>query len=127
MPLALAYIGSTMIEKFLFMTYQREAKKKLKIMDKLQIVAITGSYGKKSIKNFLAQILSKKFKTYATPRSINTLAGITADINNSLPEDTEIYVCEAGARERGDIYDITTFIEPQTVVVKNRRGSYRVF
>ena len=117
MPLAIAYIGSTMIEKFLFMTYQKEAKNRLKKMDKLQIIAITGSYGKTSIKNFVAQILSKKYNVYATPRSVNTLAGITADINNSLPNDAEIYICEAGARERGDIYDITTFINPQTVVV----------
>jgi len=117
MPLALAYIGSTMIEKFLFMTYQKEAKKKLKEMDTLQVVAITGSYGKTSIKNFVASILSTKFNVYATPRSVNTLGGITADVNNSLPTDTEIYICEAGARESGDIYDITTFVEPQTVVV----------
>ena len=117
MPLAIAYIGSFMIEKFLFMTYKKEAKKKLKEMGKLQIVAITGSYGKTSIKNFVAQILSKKFNVYATPRSVNTLGGIVGDINNSLPNDTEIYVCEAGARERGDIYDITMFVEPQTVVV----------
>jgi len=117
MPLAIAYIGSFMIEKFLFMTYMKEAKNRLKKMDKLQIIAITGSYGKTSIKNFVAQILSKKYNVYATPRSVNTLGGIMGDINNSLPKDTEIYVCEAGARERGDIYDITTFIEPQTVVV----------
>ncbi|MFT5660929.1 MAG: UDP-N-acetylmuramoyl-tripeptide--D-alanyl-D-alanine ligase [Sulfurimonas sp.] len=117
MPLALAYIGSTMMEKFLFLTYKKEAKKKLSEMKDLQIVAITGSYGKTSIKNFVAQILSKKFNVYATPRSVNTLGGIMGDVNNSLPEDTEIYVCEAGARERGDIYDITTFVEPQTVVV----------
>ncbi len=117
MPLALAYIGSYMIEKFLFMTYKKEAKNKLKKMNNLQIVAITGSYGKTSIKNFVAQILSEKYNVYATPRSVNTLGGIMGDINNSLPEDTEIYVCEAGARESGDIYDITTFIEPQTVVV----------
>ena len=26
-------------------------------------------------------------------------------------------MCEAGAREQGDIYEITTFVEPQTVVV----------
>ncbi len=117
MPLALAYIGSVMIENFLFMTYKKEAKKRLKEMDKLQIIAITGSYGKTSIKNFVAQILSKKFIVYATPRSVNTLGGIMGDINNSLPEDTEIYVCEAGAREQGDIYEITTFVEPQTVVV----------
>ncbi len=117
MPLAIAYIGSFMIEKFLFKVYQKEAKKKLKEMDKLQVIAITGSYGKTSIKNFVAQILSKKYNVYATPRSVNTLGGIIGDVNNSLPKDTEIYVCEAGARERGDIYEITTFIEPQTVVV----------
>ena len=117
MPLAIAYIGSFMIEKFLFMTYQKEAKRKLQEMSDLQIVCITGSYGKTSIKNFVAQILSKKFNVYATPRSINTLGGIMGDINNSLPSDTEIYISEAGARESGDIYDITTFLEPQTVVV----------
>ena len=117
MPLALAYIGSVMVEKFLFLTYKKEAKKKLSGMKNLQIVAITGSYGKTSIKNFVAQILSKKFKVYATPRSVNTFGGIMADVNNALAEDTEIYVCEAGARQRGDIYDITTFVEPQTVVV----------
>lgn len=117
MPLALAYIGSVMMEKFLFLTYKKEARKKLSEMKDLQIIAITGSYGKTSIKNFVAQILSKKFNVYATPRSVNTLGGIMGDINNSLAEDTEIYVCEAGARQSGDIYDITTFVEPQTVVV----------
>ena len=61
-------------------------------MEELKIVAITASYGKTSIKNFVSQILAKKFNVYATPRSINTLGGIMGDVNNSLPEDTEIYV-----------------------------------
>jgi len=117
MPLALAYIGSYMIEKFLFATYKKEAKKKLLGMKNLEIVCVTGSYGKTSIKNFIREILAQKYKVYATPRSVNTIGGIVADINNSLPEDTQIYVCEAGARERGDIYEIATFLEPQRVVV----------
>ena len=117
MPLALAYMGSFMIERFLFFAFKKEAKKKLKSMDKLQIIAITGSYGKTSIKNFVAEILSKKYRVYATPRSVNTIGGIVKDVNESLPSDTEIYVCEAGARESGDIYEITTFLEPQNVVV----------
>lgn len=117
MPLAMAYIGSVMIEKFLFVAFAKEAKKKLDNIKDLQIVCITGSYGKTSIKNFVAEILSKKYRVYATPRSVNTLGGIMRDINESLPSDTEIYVCEAGARESGDIYDITTFLEPQVVVV----------
>ncbi len=117
MPLAMAYIGSTLIEKFLFRVYKKEAKKKLDSMDNLEIVAITGSYGKTSIKNFVAQILANKFDVYATPRSVNTIGGIVADVNQKLPQNTQVYVCEAGARERGDIYEITTFLEPQTVVV----------
>ena len=117
LPLAVAYIGSTLIEKFLFAIYKKDAKRKLKEMQDLQIICITGSYGKTSIKNFVAQILDHKFKVYATPRSVNTLGGIVADVNNNLKEDTEIYVCEAGAREPGDIEVITKFLEPQTVVV----------
>jgi UDP-N-acetylmuramoyl-tripeptide--D-alanyl-D-alanine ligase len=117
MPLAMAYIGSFLIEKFLFAAFKKEAKKKLSEIKDLQIVCITGSYGKTSIKNFVAEILSKKYRVYSTPRSVNTLGGIMRDINESLPSDTEIYVCEAGARESGDIYDITTFLEPQVVVV----------
>ena len=117
MPLAIAYIGSFIIEKFLFEAFRKEARKKLSDMKDLQIVCITGSYGKTSIKNFVAEILSKKYKLYSTPRSVNTIGGIVGDINNSLPSDTEIYVCEAGARKSGDIYTITTFLEPQKVVV----------
>jgi UDP-N-acetylmuramoyl-tripeptide--D-alanyl-D-alanine ligase len=63
------------------------------------------------------EILSKKYRVYATPRSVNTIGGIIRDINETLPSDTEIYVCEAGARESGDIFEITTFLEPQVVVV----------
>ncbi|ABB44484.1 Cytoplasmic peptidoglycan synthetases-like protein [Sulfurimonas denitrificans DSM 1251] len=117
MPLLVAYAGSFAVEKFLFESFKKEAKKKLQSMEKLQIVAITGSYGKTSIKNFLYEILSKKYRVYATPRSVNTLGGIIKDINESLPNESEIYICEAGARESGDIYEITTFLEPQNVVV----------
>lgn len=117
MPLLVAYAGSFAIEKFLFESFKKEAKSKLQSMEKLQIVAITGSYGKTSIKNFVTEILSKKYKVYATPRSVNTLGGIIRDINESLPKESEVYICEAGAREVGDIYEITTFLEPQNVVV----------
>ncbi len=117
LPLAVAYIGSYIVEKYLFLAFKKQASSKLESMKDLHIIAITGSYGKTSIKNFVTQMLSQKYKVYSTPRSINTMSGIISDINNSLPEDTEIYVCEAGARERGDIYEITTFLNPQTVVV----------
>ena len=116
-PLALNYLLSTAIEKFLFLTFKREAMRKIAGMSDLTIICVTGSYGKTSMKNFIAQILSTKFNVYATPRSVNTLGGIVRDVNESLPADTQVYVCEAGARENGDIYAITRLLNPQIVVV----------
>lgn len=116
-PLFLTYGLSWATEKFLFEAYKREAKKKIASMSELTIICVTGSYGKTSMKNFIAQILASKFNVYATPRSVNTLGGIIRDVNESLPANTQIYVCEAGAREIGDIYAITQLLNPQIVVV----------
>ncbi len=117
MPLSVAFAGSWLMENYLFLAYKKQAKKKLDSMTSLHIIAITGSYGKTSMKNFMAQILSREFRVYATPRSVNTIGGIIKDVNESLPEDTQIYICEAGARQPGDIYAIAQFLHPQTVVV----------
>ncbi len=117
MPLALAYIGSYGIEKYLFVAYKKAAQRKLERMTQLKIVAVTGSYGKTSMKNFMTQILSKQYKVYATPRSVNTIGGIIRDVNEALQDDVEVYICEAGARARGDIYTIAQFLHPHVVVV----------
>lgn len=117
LPLVLAYLASWGVEKFLFLMYKKEAKRKIESMSDLTIICITGSYGKTSMKNFIAQTLSSKFNVYATPRSVNTIGGIIRDVNESLPVNTQVYVCEAGAREFGDIYAITQLLNPQIVVV----------
>jgi UDP-N-acetylmuramoyl-tripeptide--D-alanyl-D-alanine ligase len=116
-PLALAYALSWGTERFLFETYKRQAKQKIASMSELTIICVTGSYGKTSMKNFIAQVLSSKFNVYATPRSVNTLGGIIRDVNESLPSNTQVYICEAGAREIGDIYAIAQLLHPQIVVV----------
>jgi len=108
--LSIAIILSEILEAFLFSKYKRKAKKRLEKINP-KIVTITGSYGKTSIKNFIYQLLEEKFKVYKTPRSVNTLKGIVLDINTSLPENTEIYVTEAGARQKGDIKEIVEFLQ----------------
>ncbi len=117
MPLVLAYIGSTGIEKFLFRAYQKQAQQKIASMKELTIICVTGSYGKTSMKNFIAQVLAGQYNVYATPRSVNTLGGIIRDVNESLPRNTQVYICEAGAREAGDIYAIAQLLHPQIVAV----------
>ena len=80
-------------------------------------IIVTASYGKTSIKNFIYQIISQKYTTYNTPRSVNTLGGIVKDINNDLPISTQVYIVEAGARERGDIGEIRELIQPEYAIV----------
>ncbi len=119
LPLLFALGASYLFEKMLFLGYKKEARKKLSHMQQngMQIVAITASYGKTSIKNFLHQILSQKFRSYKTPRSVNTLGGLIKDVNQDLPQDTQIYIAEAGARERGDIDEIARFLEHDYALV----------
>jgi len=116
-PLLIAYLVSMFIEMILFNGFKQKAKQKLASMPDLKIIGITASYGKTSIKNYIEHLLKAKYKTYATPRSVNTLGGIMRDINDDLPADTEVYVVEMGARVEGDIAQISTFVNPQLVVV----------
>jgi UDP-N-acetylmuramoyl-tripeptide--D-alanyl-D-alanine ligase len=116
-PLVLAYATSSMIEAMLFRGFEMKAEKKLESMSNMVVVGVTASYGKTSIKNYIAHILSAKYKVYATPRSVNTFGGVLKDINDDLPEDTEIYVVEMGARGAGDIAEITQFVNPHLAVV----------
>ena len=114
--LILSIIISETVEELLFLKYRKMAKEKLKKINPT-IIAVTASYGKTSIKNFIYQLLKEDFKVYKTPRSVNTLKGIVLDINTKLPENTDIYVTEAGARERGDIKEIVRFLENEYSVL----------
>lgn len=117
LPLFITYVITTLLEKMFFISFKSKAKQRLKTIRDLQIIAITASYGKTSIKNYLCQVLSKKFNVYMTPRSVNTIGGIVKDVNSDLPLDTQIYIAEAGARETGDIEEIVNFIEPQYAII----------
>ena len=116
-PLFLASMTSAMMEKMLFLGFQKKAEKKLESMSNMVVVGVTASYGKTSIKNYIAHLLSKNYNVYATPRSVNTFGGVVKDINDDLPADTEVYVVEMGARGMGDIAEITKFVNPHLAVV----------
>lgn len=117
LPISMAVLASELYERILFQGFKKNAQKKLEENKEMIVIAITASYGKTSIKNYLFQILSHKYKCYMTPRSVNTLGGIIKDINDDLPSDTQIYIVEAGARLKGDIYEIATFINPHYAIV----------
>jgi len=115
--LLVALIFSNSLEKLFLFTYKIKAKRKLASKKDLKIIAITASFGKTSIKNFLYHILKNRFKTYKTPRSVNTIAGLILDVNRDLPKDTQIYIAEAGARLKGDIKTIANFLQPEICII----------
>ncbi len=83
------------------------------------VVGITGSYGKTTTKNYLAHILSGRYKTYPTPKSYNTLMGVTLAINNDMANDhsIEYFICEMGAYIEGEIQQIAELTHPTISIV----------
>ncbi len=116
-PLILAYGISYILEKIFFISFKNRAKVRFEAINNLKTIAITASYGKTSIKNYLYQVLKMKYKVYKTPRSVNTIGGIVLDINRDLPLDTQLYIVEAGARKQGDIEEITMFLQPEYCII----------
>lgn len=84
-----------------------------------KIIGITGSYGKTTTKDFLRDILSLRYRTYATPKSYNTLMGISLAINRDLVDDyrTEYFISEMGAYVPGEIDRICQLTPPDLAIV----------
>ena len=105
------------VEKIVFLYYKNKAKTKLREMDNLKIIGITGSYGKTSCKNILRDILSGAYNTLETPRSVNTLNGIMIVINNTLSKFDEVFIAEMGAYAKGDIKALANLVKPKYAII----------
>ncbi len=94
-----------------------QANLKINKFKKLKIVGIAGSYGKTTIKDVLAAVLSAKFNTMATPESVNTPVGIARWVLKKLNASTQIMIVEMGEHYRGDIKDICNIARPDISVI----------
>lgn len=90
----------------------RAAKDKLAEINPL-IIGITGSYGKTSVKQILAYILSRSQPTLSTPGSINTVMGICRIIREQLLPGHKIFIVEMGAYRRGSIHKLCQLTPPK--------------
>ena len=101
------------IEKLNAYKFKRRAMKKLKNMPGLEVVGITGSYGKTSSKNILNDILSIKYNSLPTPKNFNTPVGLVITINNHLDKFHDILIAEMGAFKRGEIKELCDLVKPK--------------
>ncbi|WP_205617964.1 UDP-N-acetylmuramoyl-tripeptide--D-alanyl-D-alanine ligase [Caldisalinibacter kiritimatiensis] len=93
--------------------YYDKAYNKVRSFKDLNVVGITGSFGKTSTKFITAKILEEKYNVLKTPESYNTPMGISKVINNTLNDEHEVFVVEMGARQIGDIEEVAKLAGPQ--------------
>lgn len=100
------------IEKIIREKFVKKAERNLKQMSNLKIIGLTGSYGKTSTKYILSTILNQKYNVLKTPASYNTKMGITRTINENLKPTDQVFVCEMGADEVGEIKELCDIVHP---------------
>ncbi len=79
-------------------------------------VAITGSVGKTTTKEFIYSVLSQKFKVHKTVGNHNNELGLPYTVL-SIKEDTEILITEMGMCARGEIEYLSDIVKPDISVI----------
>lgn len=105
------------VEKRINKRYYDEAAAILASMPDLKIIGITGSYGKTSTKHYLNRILQEHFSTTMTPGSFNTPMGVIRTVREHLRPYDEVFICEMGAKQVGDIKEICDLVHPHMGIV----------
>jgi UDP-N-acetylmuramoyl-tripeptide--D-alanyl-D-alanine ligase len=100
------------IENKINKKFYYDASKKIKELNNIISVGITGSYGKTSTKFITATILEEKYKVLKTPDSYNTPMGISKVINNDMSDEYDIFIAELGATHIGDIDEVAVLTNP---------------
>ena len=95
--------------------FQRLAQYYLEKMQ-VDVLAVTGSNGKTTTKDMLAQLLATTYKTYKTQGNYNNEIGLPYTVLH-IPEDTEKLVLEMGQDHLGDIHLLSELAKPKTGIV----------
>lgn len=83
------------------------------------VIAVTGSYGKTSVKHILAHVLGCYHPTLMTPGSINTPMGISRIIREKLTDAHRFFIVEMGAYGVGSIARLCRLAPPDFAIITN--------
>ena len=82
------------------------------------IIGITGSCGKTTLKQVLGESLSKITKTYFSPESLNNKYGVPLSLLN-LKQDRNFGVFELGMDKKGEIDFLSKILKPNLGIITN--------
>jgi UDP-N-acetylmuramoyl-tripeptide--D-alanyl-D-alanine ligase len=80
------------VEKLVGKHFEKQAKEKLASMTNMEVIGVTGSYGKTSTKNILHDILNVKYSVFKTPANFNTPFGLMITINEHLDKYNDFFI-----------------------------------
>ncbi|HNT30256.1 MAG TPA: UDP-N-acetylmuramoyl-tripeptide--D-alanyl-D-alanine ligase, partial [bacterium] len=92
-----------------------QARRKIRV-SQAKIIGITGSYGKSSTKELIADLLAERYAVLRTPANNNTIIGV-ARTAARLTGKEEYLVAEMGAYRKGEIKEICAVVPPDISVV----------
>ena len=95
-----------------------EIAKHYREMTGVKVVGITGSVGKTTTKEMIANVLSRDFKLYKSEGNHNNEIGLPMTVMN-MPEDTELLVAELGTNHPGEIAYLSAIAQPDYAVITN--------
>ena len=84
----------------------------------LKVLAITGSNGKTSTKDFAASVLGRKFRVTKTQGNFNNHVGLPRTILEATSED-EIAVWEIGMNHPGEVAPLAKIAAPNAAIITN--------
>lgn len=113
----LANLINRPVEKGINRHYLNDAKRILRECPNLTVIGITGSFGKTSVKYFLDELLSVKYNVLKTPGNFNTPLGVVKTIRGELRATHDIFLCEMGAKNVGDIKEICDIVHPKHGII----------
>jgi UDP-N-acetylmuramoyl-tripeptide--D-alanyl-D-alanine ligase len=89
-------------------------------------IAVTGSNGKTTTKELLAEGLSASRRVHRTPGNFNNHLGVPLTLLH-CPTDTEFAVVEMGMNRPGEIATLTGMAKPDIALVTNVRAAHLEF
>ncbi len=99
------------------LAYQRIAARYRRTL-RAKVVAITGSNGKTSTKDFTAAVLARKYRVLKTEANLNNHIGVPKMLLRATADD-EMLVLEMGMNHPGEIKPLAEMAAPDTGIITN--------
>lgn len=95
----------------------QELARRMLALRRVRIVAVTGSVGKTTTKDFIRTLLSMKYRVMASSRNYNSQVGLPLTILNHMKGDEEIVVLEMGMTEGNQIKRLVQIAPPEVALI----------